>query len=133
METKAFFLKRLNDHVQYLKRVKERLDGANNFEPTDCHTCALGHWLYGEGQQEVTSYGPKVVDLFNQLLEPHERFHTVSSEALQAKLAGDEVGMRRALTDMHKISNSLITILLQMDTLVSKSLKAAATQAVNSH
>lgn len=51
--SKAFFLLRLNDHIQYLKKIDATLAGTNNFEGTDCHDCKLGKWLYGVGVQEV--------------------------------------------------------------------------------
>ncbi len=115
MEKKAFFLKRLNDHVQYLRKMKGRLDGTNQFEPTTCQMCALGDWLYGEGQREANEYGESMLTLFNALLVPHERFHQASNEALRCQQTGDEVGMRRAFTEVHTLSNTLVTILLQMD------------------
>jgi hypothetical protein len=115
MEKKAFFLKRLNDHVQYLRKMKGRLDGCNHFEPTTCGVCSLGGWLYGEGQREANEYGESMVSLFNALLVPHERFHQASDEALRCQEVGNEIGMRRAFTEMHQLSNTLVTILLQMD------------------
>jgi hypothetical protein len=115
MEKKAFFLKRLNDHVQYLRKMKGRLDGCNHFEPTTCRVCSLGGWLYGEGQREANEYGESMVSLFNALLVPHERFHQASDEALHCQEVGNEIGMRRAFTEMHQLSNTLVTILLQMD------------------
>ncbi|WP_051542926.1 CZB domain-containing protein [Thiothrix lacustris] len=120
MEKKAFFLKRLNDHIQYLRRMKGRLDGVNQFEPTTCHMCVLGDWLYGEGQREANEYGETMLALFNALLVPHERFHQASEEALRCQQAGDEVGMQRAFTEVHTLSNTLVTILLQMDGLSGK-------------
>ncbi|SDZ94295.1 MAG: CZB domain-containing protein [Candidatus Thiothrix putei] len=115
MEKKAFFLKRLNDHVQYLRQMKGRLDGSNHFEPTTCRMCSLGGWLYGEGQREANAYGESMVELFNALFVPHERFHLASDEALRCQLDGNEIGMRRAFTEMHQLSNTLVNLLLQMD------------------
>lgn len=115
MQNKAFFLKRLNDHVQYLRQMKARLDGNNQFEPTSCRICALGEWLYGEGMKYASEHSEIMLNLFHALLEPHERFHAVSEEALRCQQAGDELGMRRALTEMHTLSTTLINILLKMD------------------
>ena len=117
MKNNVFFLKRLNDHVQYLRRMKGRIDGKNNFEPTTCYQCALGQWLYGEGRQEASQLGETMEALFEQLLLPHEQFHLASEATLNYRLADDEVGMRRTMTDMYRLSNTLIDLLLKMDAL----------------
>ena len=44
-----------------------------------------------------------------------ESFHVASEEALRCQQAGDKLGMRRALTEMHTLSTTLINILLKMD------------------
>ncbi len=120
MDNKVFFIKRLNDHVQYLRKMKGRLDGLNQFEPCNCHQCALGGWLYGEGLAEVKPHGAVMEDLFQALFVPHERFHQSSDEALRCQTAGDELGTRRALTEMHQLSNTLVTLLLKMDSISIK-------------
>ncbi|MDQ5768292.1 CZB domain-containing protein [Thiothrix subterranea] len=115
MQKRAFFLKRLNDHVQYLNKMKGRLAGANTFEPTTCRICTLGQWLHGEGTKEAGEYGDTMLTLFRALFEPHERFHQASAEALHCQQTGDELGMHRALTEMHTLSSQLVGILLKMD------------------
>ncbi|WP_028488518.1 CZB domain-containing protein [Thiothrix lacustris] len=120
MDKKVFFIKRLNDHVQYLSKMKGRLDGLNQFEPCNCQQCALGGWLYGEGLSEVKPYGAVMEDLFQALFIPHERFHQSSDEALCCQMAGDELGTRRALTEMHQLSNTLVMLLLKMDNISGK-------------
>ncbi len=131
MQNKAFFLKRLNDHVQYLRQMKARLDGHNQFEPTSCRICALGEWLYGEGMKYASEHSEVMLNLFHALLEPHERFHAASEEALRCQQAGDELGMRRALTEMHTLSTTLINILLKMDGIPAHSVDDA--NAVERH
>ena len=102
--------------MQYLNKIKGRLDNTNNFQPTDCHACALGLWLDSDGVDDVLAYGDKMQTLFNRLVEEHEKFHVASSNAVECHEQGDKVGEYREMTQMHKLSNSLIAILLEMDT-----------------
>ena len=37
----AFFFQRLNDHIQYLRKVQGAIEDKNNFEGTDPHHCKL--------------------------------------------------------------------------------------------
>ncbi len=45
MDSTVFFLARLNEHIQYLKKIKASLDDQNDFCGTDHHLCKLGNWL----------------------------------------------------------------------------------------
>jgi len=82
MSLRAFFLKRLNDHVLYLKKIKLTLDDRGGFCGSDYHLCKLGEWLYGEGNTET--------------------------EATQ-------------FNKMHTLSNTLVSIFLDMDRMVQSS------------
>lgn len=115
MKKRAFFLQRMNDHVQYLSKIKATLNDTGSFQGTDCQHCALGQWLYGAGAQEVHTLGTDAHQLFEQLIEPHEKFHEASARALKHFEAGDEVGQYRAMTEMHQLSNQLIKTLLDLD------------------
>ena len=115
MKKQAFFLQRMNDHVQYLGKIKATLNKRNDFRGTDCYHCALGKWLYAEGAEEAQALGADVHKLFEQLIEPHEKFHEASARALNAFEAGDELGQYRAMTEMHQLSNYLIQTLLDLD------------------
>lgn len=115
MKKPAFFLQRINDHVQYLNKIKATLNQRGSFQGTDCHHCALGQWLYGNGAQEVQTLGIDAKKLFEQLIEPHEKFHEASARALSYFQAGDEIGQYRAMTEMHQLSNQLIKTLLDLD------------------
>ncbi len=115
MKKQAFFLQRMNDHVQYLSKIKATLNHRGNFQGTDCQHCALGRWLYGTGAQEVQALGAEAHKLFEQLLEPHEKFHEASARALSHFQAGDEIGQYRAMTEMHQLSSYLIKTLLELD------------------
>ncbi len=117
MAGKAFFFQRMNDHVQYLKKIQATLDGKGEFHGTDFHDCKLGKWLYGLGPEEASAVSDEARSLFDTLLEPHQRFHDSSHEAVQKHLAGDKEGANEAVTEMHKLSNVLIKKLLEIDKL----------------
>lgn len=111
----AFFLQRMNDHVQYLRKIKETLNHQNDFYGCDCHLCALGRWLDNEGKEQAQSYGEDVQKLFEKLDQQHAEFHQVSQQALECSDNGDEKGSYEAMTQMHKLSNQLVNLLLEMD------------------
>ena len=115
MVGKAFFLQRLNDHVVYLKKIQRTLEGAEDFQGTDHHDCKLGKWLYGEGAREAEAAGPKARELFESLFEPHQQFHDRSKAAVLKKGAGDDAGSNGDVTEMMKLSTTLVNTLLAMD------------------
>ena len=115
MAGKAFFLQRLNDHVVYLKKIQATLEGTGDFQGTDYHDCKLGKWLYGEGADEAETTSPKAKELFDSLFEPHQQFHEHSKVAIEKKGAGDEEGSNNEVTEMMKLSTTLVNKLLAMD------------------
>ncbi|MCU7931758.1 MAG: CZB domain-containing protein [Candidatus Thiodiazotropha sp. (ex Codakia rugifera)] len=117
MADKAFFFLRLNDHVQYLKKIQATLDGTGEFQGTDYHDCNLGKWLYSTGPEEASSVGDAAVGLFNSLLEPHQQFHDASHQAIEKQKSGDSEGAKESITEMLKLSNVLIKILINLDNL----------------
>jgi hypothetical protein len=113
---KAFFLMRLNDHIQYLKKIDATLKGQSDFQGTSHHDCKLGKWLYGEGPAEIASMkDSKAKEVFDSMLEPHERFHAFGKEALEKKQATDDDGMKQAVTGMYTLSSILTNKLLELD------------------
>lgn len=117
MAGKAFFFQRMNDHVQYLRKIEETLSGQGDFQGCDHKSCALGKWLCSSGLEEAASVSEEAKAMFDKLLEPHERFHHVSKEALEKQQSGDAEGAKKASTEMHQLSVSLIDILLELDKL----------------
>jgi len=118
MPTKAFFLMRLNDHIQYLKKIEATLAGENNFQGTNHQDCKLGEWLYGEGADEVSSLDShKAQEIFDSLFEPHECFHTISQQALEKQQLGDKIGIQTTMTEMYRLSHIITQKLLELDTL----------------
>jgi hypothetical protein len=120
MPNQAFFLMRLNDHIQYLKNIEATLVGDGNFQGTSHLSCKLGQWLYAEGAKEVMELkNPKAKEVFDSLFEPHERFHTISHEALAKHKSGDKGGAQAAITEMHQLSHLISQKLLELDALAS--------------
>ena len=117
MAGNAFFFQRMNDHVQYLNKIKATLEGTGGFVGTDFQDCKLGKWLYNEGPAEAAAISDKAKQMFEELLEPHQRFHESSYEAVQKHLAGDSVGAEAAITEMYKLSTVLVNMLLELDKL----------------
>ena len=117
MASKAFFFQRMNDHVQYLRKVEEALSGKNDFQGADHKGCSLGQWLYTTGPEEAAAVSEEAKSTLDKLIEPHKQFHLASQEALNKQQSGDTAGARNASTEMHKISLSLIDILLELDKL----------------
>jgi len=121
MPNQAFFLMRLNDHIQYLKNIEATLVGEGNFQGTSHLSCKLGQWLYAEGAEEVRALNnPLAKQVFDSLFEPHERFHTKSYEALTKHQEGDTQGAQKAITEMHQLSHLISQKLLELDALASR-------------
>jgi len=118
MAGKAFFLIRMNDHVQYLKKINHTLNGQDSFQSCSHTECKLGQWMYGDGKTEIAALGnPKIQEVFEALKEPHEQFHRASAEALAKNQSGDKVGAQQAITEMHKLSTLVYNRLLELDKL----------------
>lgn len=114
-KSNAFFMQRLNDHIQYMKRVSNTLKGKDNFQGTACTHCKLGLWLYSEGKADLAVDTEGGVHLFEALVEKHEHFHIVSNEVLEKHAAGDGINSYRAMTEMHKLEGELVSLLLTAD------------------
>ena len=115
----AFFLLRLNDHVQYLNKITATLEGRGDFRGCDHHSCKLGKWMDSDGANEADGVGPAARAIFDSLFEPHEHFHSASGQALQLHDAGNEAGSAAAVTEMHRLSALLVTRLLELDRLAT--------------
>ncbi|MCK5663979.1 MAG: CZB domain-containing protein [Thiotrichaceae bacterium] len=117
MAKKAFFMMRLNDHIQYLKKMDSRLKGEGDFNGTTHKECKLGQWISSpEAIEEIAALeDSKGKEVFDSLIEPHEHFHRISHDALEKKLAGDEAAAQLLFTDLHKFSATLTNKLLELD------------------
>ena len=117
MSSSAFFLQRLNDHIVYLTKIKNTLDDKGDFCGTDYRECKLGKWLYGEGKDQAAAVSEEMVTEFNKLLEPHKEFHDASAGAITAHEEGNESVEQSAFTEMHILSNKLVRMLLDLDSM----------------
>lgn len=61
---------RMNDHLQYLNKVKATLDGKGDFRGSDHHSCKFGGWLDGDGPREVAEMASEAQAIFASILEP---------------------------------------------------------------
>jgi hypothetical protein len=115
----AFFLLRINDHLQYLKKINATLEGSGDFRGGDHHSCKLGQWIDGRGPLEAAEAGPHAVALLEEVCAPHEQFHAASSRALALRAPGQEHESAREVTDMHRLSSVLVDLLLGLDRIAS--------------
>lgn len=111
----AFFFQRINDHIQYVRKIQKTLNGEGDFQGTDHQNCKLGKWLYGEGRKEVEALGAAAVTKFEAILDPHQAFHDASARALAAKAAGNDATAQMSVTEMDKLSVLLIRELSALD------------------
>jgi hypothetical protein len=109
----------MNDHLQYLTKVKATLDGVGDFRGSDHHSCKFGRWIDGSGPQEVSELGAAAVSVFDSILVPHEQFHAASGRALAFQAEGRAADTERELTEMHLLSGRLVEKLLELDTLAA--------------
>ncbi|MCU7802786.1 MAG: CZB domain-containing protein [Candidatus Thiodiazotropha sp. (ex Lucinoma annulata)] len=117
MSESAFFLRRMNDHIQYLGKLKATLEDRGDFQGSDHHACKLGQWLDSDGPAQSSAISEEARAVFDSLLEPHQRFHQASKLALDHKRAGDKENMEHAMTEMFKLSAILVDILMKLDTM----------------
>lgn len=110
----AYFLQRLNEHVQYLRRVNATLKGEDHFQGKAHTECKLGQWLYGTGEQ-LLQINAVTQELFTMIEGKHHAFHEASDQALALHHAGDHVNSYRAMTTMLKVSGELVNLLLTAD------------------
>jgi hypothetical protein len=115
----AFFLLRMNDHLQYLKKIKSTLDGVGDFRGCDHHGCKLGGWIDGTGPAEAAEVGPEATAVLDSVVVFHERFHQASGLALQCRETGQRAESESRVTEMHRLSGTLVELLLELDRLAA--------------
>jgi len=131
MTERSFFLRRVNDHLQYLNNLNKTLANDqcfDEYENVDCFKgsedteCNLGRWLYGEGAVEISALDNYEIEvIFRSLFEPHSRFHSVSQEAIEKRHAGDKAGAQALIAEMKKISTLLTSKMLDLEEILQKS------------
>lgn len=111
----AFFLQRINDHLQYLRKIDATLSGRGDFRGGDHHACKLGQWIDSVGPREAAAFGPAAVAALEGVHHPHELFHAASGRALALKESGEHEACEREVTLMHQLSRELVDLLLGLD------------------
>jgi hypothetical protein len=111
----AFFLLRINDHMQYLNRIEATLEGRGEFRGTDHSDCKLGKWMATDGPGEAAAVGADGAATFAELLEPHRLFHEASANALKHQEAGQRDLSQLEFTKMYSLSKDLVDHLLELD------------------
>lgn len=111
----AFFFQRINDHIQYLRRLEETLKDQGDFRGTDFHSCKLGQWIDTEGPSQIPEGADRAKLVFEEMIKVHEHFHQTGEQALAAKEANDPAAVRQAITEMLKDSNFLVSKLMELD------------------
>jgi hypothetical protein len=131
MTERSFFLRRVNDHLQYLNNINKTLandhcfdehENVECFKGTQDTDCNLGRWLYGEGAIEISALENYEIEvIFRSLFEPHTRFHAISQEAIKRREAGDKAGAKALITEMKEISTLLTSKMLELEEILQKS------------
>ena len=111
----AFFFQRINDHVQYLRKLEKTLKGEGDFQGVPHVDCKLGQWMFGAGRDEVAAMGGDAQRIFDGLFAQHQAFHDAGSRALTEQAAGNQAGVQQAITEMIKLSNTLVDELGKLD------------------
>ncbi len=111
----AFFFQRINDHIQYLRRLELTLKDQGDFRGTDFHNCKLGLWIDNEGPSQIPAGADKAKRVFEEMSKVHEHFHQAGEKALAAKESNDPEAVRQAITEMLKDSNLLVAKLMDLD------------------
>ncbi len=71
----AFFFQRINDHIQYLRRLEQTLKDQGDFRGYDFHSCKLGQWIDTEGPSQIPEGADKAKLVFAEMNTVHEHFH----------------------------------------------------------
>lgn len=115
MSNKTVFIRAIESHLDYLKEVQRNINGAGDYCGTSHLSCTMGKWLYGQGAKDVKKIGKSAEKIFQQLFEPHEKFHEVSSASIKAFNDYDHLLAKSSLSEMIFLSNTLIKLLQKLN------------------
>jgi len=115
MSNTTVFTKVIKFHVSYLKKVQQSINSGGDYFGTSHEACTMGRWLHGEAIYEVKVLGSQAEKIFQQLHEPHEKFHNVSDAAYQAFNEGDLKLAKSSLIEMIYLSDKLIKLLMELN------------------
>lgn len=95
-----------NDHRNFVKKVDSCLRGEVEMDASklpDHHNCRFGKWYDGDGRDLCGS-----LPSYALVVPPHERFHVIAKEALQARAAGDSQKAQKLHGEMLALSHQII-------------------------
>ncbi|MCW8931488.1 MAG: CZB domain-containing protein [Gammaproteobacteria bacterium] len=115
MCSKTVFIQTIESHLEYLKEVQQSINSSGDYCGTNHLSCTMGKWMYGEGAEDVKKMGNNAEQIFQQLFEPHEEFHEVSSTSIKAFNNNNHELAKHSLTKMIFLSNKLTKLLLQLN------------------
>jgi len=97
------------DHMVFRQGVMDTIEGRNNLTAdklANHHQCRLGKWYDGVAEKAVTAN-----PWYERLAAPHQRVHDAGKRALAAHAGGDRGGRDRAVEDLKKASEEVLSIL----------------------
>ena len=115
MSNKTVFIQAIESHLNYLNEVQHSINSAGDFCGTNHQSCTMGKWLHGQAAEDVKKIGKNAEEIFQQLFEPHEKFHEVSSASIKAFNDYDHLVAKSSLTEMIFLSNQLTKLLHELN------------------
>ncbi len=97
------------DHRNFVGKINSCLSGQVQMEAgklPDHHNCRFGKWYETDGADICGS-----VPSFALIVPPHERFHILAKDAVQAHYAGDHQKAERLHREMDQLSKQVVDIL----------------------
>jgi methyl-accepting chemotaxis protein len=95
-----------NDHRLFFNRIKSAVQGTTRLDGSgvaDHHQCRFGRWYDGEGK-ELCGH----LRSFKAIDAPHERFHVLSREAVNAANAGNSDKAGEFIAQIEQLSQEMI-------------------------
>ena len=113
MDKQIDFMSQLTEHIVWNIRLRCFLDGGeciSEEQAVSCERCALGRWLYGEGQSR---YGH--IPAIKELEGVHCQMHKQVKQIIISKNSGDKAEAEAGLVILNKISEKVIELLTYLD------------------
>ena len=114
MSNETVFIKAIKFHIEYLKNIQQNINGAGDYCGTNHQSCTMGKWMHGEAADDVEKLGAEAENIFQQLFEPHEKFHEVSNTSIEAFNNNDHELAKSASMEMIFLSDKLTKLLLEL-------------------
>jgi len=95
-----------NDHQKFFNRIKAVVQGTSRLDGSgvvDHHQCRFGKWYDSDGKSQ---YGH--LKSFRAVVAPHEKFHVLSREAVNAANAGDSDRARELENQIGRLSLEMV-------------------------